>query len=228
MKKVYRRTLTFGLLSVLVVGLIFLLTGCSSMLEAPNAKISKDVDDTNPLKYTFDGSNSEPSDAITEYKWTFGDGDSVSGGDNKKSVTHTYDDVGSYTVTLKITLNTGATDSTSITVSPGVVADFEASNVDNSSIKVQFDAGNSSSAAGTISNYGWTFDYPAVSRTMGSPLSKADPATIPPGSGNDTAEVTYDEAGTYTIVLNVEDSEGNFDSVGKTFTIQTDSVTPVT
>ena len=82
-KKKYRSIFSFGLLSILVVALAFLLTGCGA-LYPPEAQISptpavtggtvsvavgEDVD--------FDASASTANgDAtIEEYEWGFGDGD---------------------------------------------------------------------------------------------------------------------------------------------------------
>ncbi|WP_226022988.1 PVC-type heme-binding CxxCH protein [Halomicrobium salinisoli] len=62
---------------------------------------------------TFDAADSSsPDGAITSYEWAFGDGSSASG----ESVSHTYDSAGEYDVTLTVTDEPGATDSTTTTV----------------------------------------------------------------------------------------------------------------
>jgi len=59
---------------------------------------------------TFDGSNSyDPDGTITSYEWDFGDGNSASG----EVVTHTYTTAATYTATLTVTDDQGATDSDS-------------------------------------------------------------------------------------------------------------------
>lgn len=67
----------------------------------------------NPLvseEITFDSSDSyDPDGEIVSYDWDFGDGDTASA----QVVTHTYSSAGDYTVTLTVTDNGGATDSTS-------------------------------------------------------------------------------------------------------------------
>jgi chitinase len=67
---------------------------------------------------TFDASSSSDADgSITSYEWDFGDGSTATG----KTVTHTYDEVGSYLVTLTVTDDTDSTgtDTTTVTIGGG-------------------------------------------------------------------------------------------------------------
>lgn len=79
------------------------------------------------LQVAFDASSStDPDGAITSYAWSFGDGSSASG----RTTNHKYAAAGSYTVTLTVTDNDGATDlaSKTVVVSELVVQDdFERS-----------------------------------------------------------------------------------------------------
>ena len=60
---------------------------------------------------TFNASNStDPDGTVVKYEWVFGDGDTATG----KIVTHSYSSEGSYVVSLTITDDDGATDSSSI------------------------------------------------------------------------------------------------------------------
>ncbi len=86
--------------------------------KAPTAAATlTPVTGTSPLTVTFDGSASSDSDGtIASYLWNYGDGSSASG----KTATHTYTTEGSFTATLQVTDNKGATGTTSktITVQP--------------------------------------------------------------------------------------------------------------
>jgi len=82
--------------------------------KAPTAIISATpVNGTAPLTVTFDGSASTDSDgSIASYTWNFGDGSVATG----KTVTHTYTTAASFTVTLQVVDNLGASGSTGTTI----------------------------------------------------------------------------------------------------------------
>ena len=81
----------------------------------------------NPLvneEITFDASAStDPDGSIVSYEWDFGDGNTGSG----KIVTHSYPSAGDYTVTLTVTDDKGAKDTTTreIKVTPPLSAGFD-------------------------------------------------------------------------------------------------------
>jgi len=125
-KKSYRSILSIGLLSVLVVSLVFMLTGCGLFGSSPTAnietdppvqdgKVSVDVDDV----VEFDGSNSEPSTTdgeITTYEWTFDDEFNSNSPAGDAVQTGSYDTAGDYEVELKVTDDVGKTDKASVDV----------------------------------------------------------------------------------------------------------------
>ena len=81
---------------------------------APTAKITTDKTfGYAPLAVNFGGIGSSDSDGtIASYSWTFGDG----GASTAATVAHTYSAVGTYTATLKVTDNLGATASTTVKI----------------------------------------------------------------------------------------------------------------
>lgn len=68
---------------------------------------------TAPLVVSFDGrGSSDPDGTITTYAWSFGDGAIASGA----TTSHTYTTAGTYSATLTVTDNAGATASRSLTI----------------------------------------------------------------------------------------------------------------
>ncbi|HEX5473256.1 MAG TPA: PKD domain-containing protein [Vicinamibacterales bacterium] len=155
---------------------------------------------TNPVATQtvfFDGTISKvPSGrSISNYAWKFGDGSSGSG----PTPTHAFAAVGSYTVLLTVTDDTGQTATRSQTVlvsSDAPVAKIVASATSGTTATVfGFDASSSTAAGGrTIASYNWSF---------GDPTS---------GPGNNASTLanpthTFSTGGqTYTVTLTVVDS----------------------
>ncbi len=80
---------------------------------APVAKINGTSTGTNPVLVSLDGSLSTDSDgSIVGFSWNMGDGSLKTG----SNVSHTYSKPGSYSITLTVTDNKGATGSSSYSV----------------------------------------------------------------------------------------------------------------
>jgi len=82
--------------------------------KAPQAVISATTTSGSvPLTVTFNGDSSSDSDgSISSYVWNFGDGSTATG----KSVIHTYITEATFTATLQVTDNQGATGSSNVTI----------------------------------------------------------------------------------------------------------------
>jgi PKD repeat protein len=156
----------------------------------PVAAISGPAEAVKGDSVTFSGSGSSDSDGtVIGYFWDFGDGGSAIG----VSASHTYAVVGTYTVTLRVTDDKGASGTTTATIivkanqapiaSPGSSREvFEGKTVD-------FSGSGSSDPDGTISAYEWTFGDGGSA--TGASVSHS-----------------YTVAGTYTVTLKVTDNKG--------------------
>jgi peroxiredoxin len=100
-----------GRTRVLGVGLIVALVGCLSIAavgnQAPVARISAyRAGSTAGMAVTFNGATStDPDGKIIRYQWLFGDGTTGSGA----TITHSYAQMGAFTVTLLVGDDGGAT-----------------------------------------------------------------------------------------------------------------------
>ncbi len=151
---------------------------------------------------SFDGSgSSDPDGTIASYNWDFGDGATATG----VNPSHIYNSDGSFTVSLTVTDNDGATDTASTTATIALgnqapTADPNGPYTGTVGSPVLFNGSASNDPDGTIISYSWDF-----------------------GDGNTGTGVnpshTYDAAGTYNVTLTVMDNAGATDSGGTTATI---------
>ncbi|MBE7163090.1 MAG: PKD domain-containing protein, partial [Williamsia herbipolensis] len=158
------------------------------------------------LTTAFDGTGSTDADGtVASWAWTFGDGTSGAG----STVNHQYPRAGTYTATLTVTDDRGATSSTTknVTVAANVApsASFTAS---TNALTVSVDASASTDPDGTIASYAWDFG----DRTTGTGA---------------TVNHTYGTAGTYTIGLTVTDDDGTTASTTRTVTVAPSNQPPV-
>lgn len=146
-----------------------------------------------PIALTSAGS-SDSDGNIVGYNWSFGDNTTGSGA----TVNKTYATAGTYTVTLSVTDDDGATatDQATVTVAApsggGNIAPIAQANgpyTATAGVPISLSSAGSSDANGTIVSYGWTLGN-------GQTATGASPS------------VTYATAGTYTVTLTVTDNGG--------------------
>jgi len=166
-----------------------------------------------PLEVAFDASASvDPDGRIVRYAWDFGDGETGRG----VHVTHTYADDGTYTVTLTVRDDRGATDTATATVevlNPPPVARFtwqpEEPVVGQ---MVIFDATGSYDPAGILEPkevVSWHWDFGDGTQ----------------GEGQ-VVEHVYMVPGTYTVTLTVTDDDGASATSESSITVSVPSPPP--
>jgi PKD repeat protein len=165
------------------------------------AKLSADkVEGEAPLVVNFDASASSFSDGkITSYQWNFDDGTEPRVGIS--NITYKFDNVGTYDVELTAVGDDGSTATDNILVTVRGIplqACFEAVFEDGAApLENSFDP---SCSSGAVAKYLWDF-----------------------GDGNTSTEVKpeyiFEEAGTYEVTLEIEDSGNIISTFSKTITV---------
>ena len=106
------------------------------------------------------GNSNDPDGTIASYAWDLGNGQTGSG----TSIQAIYNEAGSYTVSLTVTDDRGATSTQTLVIevsedsniAPG--ADFVADTVSGTApLQVNFDGSASADVDGTIASYAWNF-----------------------------------------------------------------------
>ena len=168
--------------------------------SAPVASfVASPTSGTAPLDIGVDASGSSDSDGtIMDYAWSYGDG----GTGNGVTALHTYNSSGTYTVQLTVTDDDGATDTATRTIDvtdatpaanePPVAGFYSSKQSGEPPLDVDFYAWYSSDPDGQIVAYAWDFGDGTTS------------------SGHTTSH-TYNEFGTYTVILTVTDDDGATD-----------------
>ena len=161
------------------------------------------------VQVTVDGSGSTDTDGtIVSYAWDFGDGTTGTG---VTPPTHTYGADGTYTISLTVTDNSGATGAVTHGVSVSAVNDPPVAAFISTvnGLTANLDAGGSTDPDGSIASYAWDF---------------GDSTT---GTGS-TASHAYAADGTYTVVLTVTDDAGATGTATHDVTVATPPNVPPT
>jgi PKD repeat protein len=186
----------------------------SASLVPPVADLHASPPDGNaPLAVDFDASGSSDADGtIARYEFDFGEGYGWQDNGGTATIQHTYYAEGTYTATVRVTDNDGATDtaSTQIPVGPPLyppVADLSAAPLSgNAPLAVDFDAsGSYDPDGGSITRYEWDWN---------------GDATYDFDSGTDpTAAHTYNAGGVYQATVRVTDGESVTDTASTTIDV---------
>lgn len=175
----------------------------------PNGTIDVELEEDGTAyvgqSYYFDVSDaSSPNGEIEKYAWDFGDGSTPT---KNKTAKHTYEDAGTYTVTLTLTDEEGETGETTLEIevvtaesAPTVVITTDQSWSDEEEttitgkvpFTVTFYGDESTDPDDNITNYEWDLD--------------GDGEVDEVGEGT---EYTYEETGTYKATLYIQDAAGS-------------------
>ncbi|RLM49977.1 PKD domain-containing protein [Halorubrum sp. Atlit-28R] len=160
---------------------------------APSADAGQSKSVATGESVRFDASGSSDNIGITAYSWDIDDDGSYE--KSGQTISHAFESTGTKTVTLRVRDAAGNTATDSIAVT---VADAEPPTADAGSDKTgslgdsfTFDASGSSDNVG-IDRYEWDLDGDGSYETTGKRVSKS-----------------YDEPGTTTVTVRVEDAAGN-------------------
>ena len=185
------------------------INGCSNTITheiivfiAPIANFNFDNPTCSSDSVQFnDFSNTPFGTNITEWKWIFGDGDTLTViRPNNPNIQHRYDSVGTFTVTLIITNSNGCESSVSrqITTLPSPIADFTYTPACMNEL-TQFNDASVPNGGGNVVSWRWNF---------GDPIS-----TVNNTSTQQNPVHQYNTAGTFTVTLLVENTQGCTDTV---------------
>jgi len=163
---------------------------------------------------TLDAGGSSDNGTIVKYEWdTDGDGyysdyDDPADGE---TATATFDSGGSYTVGLRVTDDSGNTDETTTTITvdnPAPEPSFDYSpSTPNPDDQITLDASDSSDLDGEIVSYEWDTDGDGYYSDFDDP------------SDGESATVSFDSGGTYTVGLRITDNGGKTTTTTKHITV---------
>jgi PKD repeat protein len=162
----------------------------------------------------LDASFSDPGSADTHtatVDWGDGTTESVSVDQTADtlSASHTYDDNGSYPVTVTVEDDDGGTD----TVSEGIDVNNVAPTIDSVSLPSSADEGDTVALDASFSDPGSADTHTA---TVDWGDGTSDSVSVDQSTDTLSASHTYDDNGSYTVTVTVEDDDGGSDSDSST------------
>ncbi|HMA82665.1 MAG TPA: PKD domain-containing protein, partial [Candidatus Thermoplasmatota archaeon] len=149
---------------------------------------------------TFTDTSTDQDDSVSSWSWDFDDENTST----EENPTHSYDNDGTYNVSLTVTDEDGATNQTNqkITVlNTPPTANFTYTPQNATDLQTITFTTCSTDPDGTITNCTWTFGDDTTNYSM------------------NTTSHQYTDNGTYTVTLNVTDDDGDTDEYSTTITI---------
>jgi PKD repeat protein len=183
--------------------------------KAPIARFTVDRTSVNvgePVNFTSSSTDPDAGGGIKEYKWDFGDG---SKGENKASVSHTYQkaNIDGYKVKLTVVDN-NSSEATSDPIriyvdaqaQPPVASFTSSSSAGSKTVQFTSTSTADEAAGATIKKYSWDFDVATDSNGDGKKDNDIE-------SGEPNPSHTYPNYGIFRAKLTVEDNQGQVRSV---------------
>ena len=193
-----QHTFSRNIITFFIVSFLTLLVGCGGG-GSDNSSVQGESDDSGlsieastvqgeaPLTVRFSAESDD--DYIVSAAWDFGDGTTAVPTNPNSSVTHTYTEDGTYTVSLTAGLNLGGTQTDTIKITVG-------SGITQVSIEASVTSG--------VAPLPVVFNAVSDDQILSAEWDFGDGVTANPINPNSSVSHTYTDNGTFTVTLNVE------------------------